>query len=143
MGTNVYAYIIPNELELIEFKLNISKRINNCNTIPELTDYLESILDMVDERYPKLHIGKRSDGWDFLFKKNDEYYNMTKKSIEDFLKKDNILIVDEYENRYSADEFWKEFGNCKAVDEEIIKLEKKHDIVTEEGLRFSPAEYFC
>lgn len=142
MGTNIYAYVIPNELELIEFKTNVSKRINACNDIIQLKEFFETILDTMDVQYPKLHIGKRSGGYSFLFKQNKKHYDLTKKSIEDFLKRNNVLIIDEYGEHYSADKFWEEFGNCKAIDDKTRMVEKKYCLVTEEGLRFSYSEDF-
>lgn len=52
----------------------------------------------------KVHIGKRSAGWKFLWDANNfEYFNPTKESIFDFLKSGRIF--DEYGREFTFEEF--------------------------------------
>ena len=53
----------------------------------------------------KVHIGKSSIGWRFLFNLNDKaYYNSAEYSIQQFLK--TCDIYDEYDEYIDYDEFW-------------------------------------
>lgn len=89
-----------------------------------------------------LHIGKSSGGWMFLFHgyqdyhfDNEFYYDeaININSIEDwakYLKNDNIVILNEYDEEYTYEEFFKmvfykqligannpdNFKNCANID---------------------------
>lgn len=54
----------------------------------------------------KIHIGKSSGGWKFLFNHNNwEYFKKDIDSLKSFLSDNEI--VDEYGHPISSDEFWK------------------------------------
>ena len=80
MGTNVYAIkknIYTND---IFDKYSELAKNHDINGIEKLN---EEILRLKEEN--QVHIGKRSCGWKFLFNHNNwEYYDYTKKSINDF-----------------------------------------------------------
>ena len=83
-----------------------------------------------------LHIGKSSGGWKFLFQgyqdyelDNNKYLNIN--NIEDwknYIKENDILIFDEYDNEISFDDFFKmveekqseeneeNFSNCANIN---------------------------
>lgn len=53
----------------------------------------------------KIHLGKRSSGWKFIFNHNNwKYYDYTEKSIKEFLKSCD-RIFDEYDNDYTVQKF--------------------------------------
>ena len=134
MGTNYYAYIIPVE----EKKKELHTAIDN--------DDFYSIRDLVDEMYSiaeynwsskkisggKIHLGKRSGGWKFLWNpnvyvirgghfegsgNNRHYvsdpttllylYPLTKQGLHDFIFRKDILIYNEYRELQDKEEFWK------------------------------------
>ena len=54
----------------------------------------------------KIHIGKRSAGWKFLWNiHNFEFFNPNEESIYKWLKSKDSFIVDEYGRVYDFDEF--------------------------------------
>lgn len=62
-------------------------------------------------KYSKIHLGKRSYGWQFVWALNGEkYYKPSQKSINDFLSdeicKHGSNLIDEYEREITLDQFW-------------------------------------
>lgn len=56
----------------------------------------------------KIHIGKSSYGWKFVFNHNNKkYYELNRKSIIDFINQDDIRIEDEYGKEIYLADFWK------------------------------------
>lgn len=57
----------------------------------------------------QIHIGKASGGWEFTFKRNEEYYECTLDCILEFLElainSKDYYLIDEYGRKYYADEF--------------------------------------
>lgn len=101
MGTNVYVYRKPYEVP--DFWSQLYKCAVNQD-VRMLVDVLKSMpFDL------KIHIGKRSAGWKFVFNHNDwKFYDYTRDSIDAFLQSCD-LIVDEYNNIITIDQFWSEF----------------------------------
>lgn len=97
MGTNFYCKRIPTQEQLNSIaKLVVSKQIDEA-------------IDKLNEVNEKIHICKCSCGWQVGFDHNNgEYYQPTRKSLEEFLSQPGMVIFDEYNNEYSYDEFWKE-----------------------------------
>lgn len=97
MGTNFYCKRIPTQEQLNSIaKLVVSKQIDEA-------------IDKLNEVNEKIHICKCSCGWQVGFDHNNgEYYQPTRKSLEEFLSQPGTVIIDEYNNEYSYDEFWKE-----------------------------------
>lgn len=119
MGTNYYARIIPKESE----KQQLIKAINidNVDLIEELTQKLYGSRDGYTGRGSKIHLGKRSGGWKFLWNPNvlkvwdnDKHdyvhnyvYPLTKIGITSFVMRDDVVITDEYGEVQDPMEFLK------------------------------------
>ena len=103
MGTNFYCKRIPTQEQLNSIaKLVVSKQIDEA-------------IDKLNEVNEKIHICKCSCGWQVGFDHNNgEYYEPTRKSLEEFLSQPGMVIFDEYNNEYSYDEFWKEIDEHNA-----------------------------
>ena len=96
MGTNVYA-----------IRKNLSKEIIDLLQQKQSLQTYKEINDKIEEN--KIHIGKRSAGWKFLFNHNDwKYYDYTEQSIKDFLKSCDAIVT-EYDEPLTVDEFWEKF----------------------------------
>lgn len=52
-------------------------------------------------RYDKLHLGKSSMGWKFMFKSNTEKYNNFKEFCK-FIRRKDVEVWDDYGNKKSA-----------------------------------------
>lgn len=119
MGTNYYA--IP--------RITNDKKESICEFVQE--DNFEMAKALMPD---KIHIGKKSCGWRFIFNHHDWYYY--KPSLSDlklFLSK--CIIIDEYGDKITNDEFWKlvEFSQNE-------KSELKHGTLFF-GLNFSGADF--
>ena len=103
MGTNFYCKRIPTQEQLNSIaKLVVSKQIDEA-------------IDKLNEANERIHICKCSCGWQVGFDHNNgEYYQPTRKSLEEFLSQPGMVIFDEYNNEYSYDEFWKEIDEHNA-----------------------------
>lgn len=112
MGTNVY-YIKPiTELEKEELK----KRVDSVDNYDDLIDEIQKVLKYqysynLGDSTHKIHIGKRSSGWKFLFslalRNHLDIDHDFKENLRKFLEIG--YIEDEYGERYDFDTFWKEF----------------------------------
>lgn len=102
MGTNYYAVKkLPNSI-----KGKICDLIEN--------DLYEEANELFETNYEKIHIGKQSCGWKFLFNYNHfKYYDLTKESINNFLRNDEIIFFDEYGRVINVDNFWEMVENNK------------------------------
>lgn len=95
MGTNFYAY---KKLKK-EQKDKILQSLEN--------DEYDSVIFDINQFSNKVHIGKQSYGWKFLFNPNSfKYYEPTMKSIDEYLRGEDILLEDEYGRKIDIDEFW-------------------------------------
>lgn len=145
MGTNYYARIIPS----VESKTKLQEAIekNDFNTIDELTTKMYAQLGIDNGNFygGKIHLGKRSAGWKFLWNPNvyvtrdiykdkdsGEYrfgkyipkflYPLTKDGIKEFIQRDDVEIYDEYDEIQNKDEFfemainWVTWKNKEAWD---------------------------
>ena len=66
---------------------------------------LPNLLEQINER---IHVCKRSGGWQIGFDHNwGEYYKPDRKSLDEFLRQPGTFIVDEYNREISVDDFWK------------------------------------
>lgn len=102
MGTNFYA-VLP-----------VKKR--TTNKLREFADKLDTqqLINLEDEMYDihqdlkcyKVHLGKRSYGWAFLWDANDlKYYEPTLTSIKKFIDDNRAKIIDEYGEEFTWDQF--------------------------------------
>lgn len=147
MGTNFYAHRIPNEHERAEIHKKIDEYLNgDC--------MLDDALNELSPDEKGLHLGKMSCGWQFLWCLNPDYYNDNLKSIKTFLSLPDIIIYNEYGEKYTVDEFFDHIGPCLYMDDEHINAfcyERSHptafsrrdkEWTSEDGLRFTTGE-FC
>ena len=126
MGTNFYARIIPKESD----KQALIEAINNDqpDLVEELTQKLYGTRNEYIGQGSRIHLGKRSGGWKFLWNPNVvkvwdsdacEYahnyvYPLTKEGIMKFVMRDDVVITDEYGEVWDNWEFFNEALNwCK------------------------------
>ena len=128
MGTNFYCKRIPTQEQLNSIaKLVVSKQIDEA-------------IDKLNEVNEKIHICKCSCGWQVGFDHNNgEYYEPTRKSLEEFLSQPGMVIIDEYNNEYSYDEFWKEIDEHNANPHNIWDSKK----FTQEITISDNSSYIC
>ena len=128
MGTNFYCKRIPTQEQLNSIaKLVVSKHIDEA-------------IDKLNEVNKKIHICKRSCGWQVGFDHNNgEYYQPTRKSLEEFLSQPDMVIFDEYNNEYTYDEFWKEIDEHNANPHNVWDSKK----FTQEITISDNSSYIC
>ena len=150
MGTNFYARIIPKEEDITYIIDKVNKYLKGL----DLT--LESIESTIDLK--PIHLGKRSSGWQFLWENQPDYFKDNLESIKEFLSRKDVIIYDEYCNKYSYEEFFEEIKPWLYNDENhYINIEQykekckyaqtvyshyNNEWTTEDGLRFTEGE-FC
>jgi hypothetical protein len=168
VGTNYYA--ILTEKEINEKKIKLMQRVidldlshkgmlngftwyrskDDYDTVDPWSEFLEDV---------KIHIGKSSGGWKFIFNKNRWRFYSDIKSLKQFMKK--RVIVDEYSRIVSFDEFWKmvEEKQLNGTDSKTYYESKKGENVSAvykesmrengyyedkiEGYIFSHSDDFC
>lgn len=117
MGTNFYARIIPKE----EDKQKLLDAINNnqYDIIEDLASELYGNRNEYSGLGNKIHLGKRSGGWKFLWNSNvikiwdceacsyayDYVYPLTKEGITNFVMREDVEITDEYGEIQDSKEF--------------------------------------
>lgn len=102
MGTNYYWRPLITEEE----REKLLEKTKNVKTLQEIEDFIYN--DILKERESEVHIGKSSCGWQFLF-----HLGIRKYTCGQSLKKEDIdkwfrsgIIVDEYGDEISVDDFW-------------------------------------
>jgi hypothetical protein len=135
MGTNIYARIHPSKEVQDEFVLKITERIDS-NSMTFADDIYE-LASGFQDKYKKIHLGKRSSGWKFLWQANYDYYDTTKESIDKFLRRDDVELYNEYGEIITPEEVWNEYASAKGN-----VGDGGGEFITEEGLRFSRYD-FC
>ena len=90
IDTNYYAK------KVIQFPLTFT--VNSYDELEELTE-------KVKELQSSVHLGKRSEGWNFLGSWNDGVYYSDYQSYLDYINQPDIEIYDEYNNKLSPSEF--------------------------------------
>lgn len=148
MGTNFYARIIPKEKDI-------------DNTLKVIKNYLIGINlnidnDIIEEISQRIHLGKRSAGWQFLWQENSDYYQDNLKSIKKFLSRKDVIIYNEYGDKFTVDElFNNELENCLYNDENHLNIRQYQqrypneissyiDVnqwTTKDGLRFTKGDF--
>lgn len=142
MGTNFYARIIPSETNkdlLIEAIKN-----NDFNTIDKLYQSMYADRDDVNRHGSVIHLGKRSNGWKFLWNPNvikyynpdsgtieyDYMYPLTKEGISEFLHRKDVVIYDEYGTIFDASSFMNMALNWCPDGYDSIKYENRVNNLT-------------
>ena len=136
MGTNFYAIIPVKERFITELKIfsdNITEKTPN--------EYIKNMLEVfLNKLYDcKIHLGKRSSGWAFLWDLNElKYYEPTLESIHKFIIKSKAYVQDEYGIRYSWEKFINdEIGYCLYPSEKPFTL----DEIVKSDLNVSTKDY--
>ena len=126
MGTNFYA-ILPVKQETKDKFYELAERVSNSN----LDDIKWDLFELQEELDTyKVHLGKRSYGWAFLWDLNNlKYYEPTLESIKEFIDKNNATIQNEYGESFTWDQFINdEIGECMKVHTTIIDgKERRYD----------------
>lgn len=104
MGTNIYARLHPDYKERKKLALKIKDAI--LTNEPDVYYQIENILEEYKEKYPVIHLGKRSAGWKFLWAPNPDYYQNNKQSIDLFLHRADVLLYNEYGEILTPQEVW-------------------------------------
>lgn len=69
-------------------------------------DEIGGLIDMINS-IDRIHIGKYSHGWQFLFNANERrYYDLTRESIDNFIRDENYRFENEYGEIVDPDKFW-------------------------------------
>ena len=126
MGTNFYARILPKK----EDKQKLIDAINNdqYDVIEDLASELYGARNEYSGLGNRIHLGKRSGGWKFLWNPNvvkvwdsdlgdythDFVYRLTKDGITSFVMREDVVITDEYGEVQDPAEFLEmAFNWCK------------------------------
>lgn len=148
MGTNFYARVIP-------------KRKDINDTLKVIRNYLIGIYLKIDtdpiyDMSEVIHLGKRSAGWQFLWQKNNKYYQDNLESIKKFLSRKDVIIYNEYGTKFTVDElFDEELKGCLYNDKGHINLRQYYcrypneykgqslsdEYITKDGLRFTTGDF--
>lgn len=109
MGTNYYLRRIPTKEEIAQcHKLVDERKFEYMDVMNEKygAPYLETVLEKITE---KIHIGKKSCGWRFLFQIHNDLYGKSIQSCIEFLKRQTGTgmwrFIDEYGEEISIDDF--------------------------------------
>lgn len=95
MGTNYYAVK----------KLSNDKKKEMILLLEN--DKYDDFDKLYNSEIKKIHLGKSSCGWKFLFNYNHfNFYQPTRESINEFLINNDITIYDEYGGKITVDKFW-------------------------------------
>lgn len=153
MGTNFYCRKI-NQATKDELRIKFDKLHEDLiESIEDASPSYQSIINnfMWDNEnlIKEIHLGKRSAGWQFLWDyHNGIYFKPTLESIKEFLSQKDIVIYDEYNTRYSLDQFINEeigaYLYCDANHSNGYGGSINWDeyYFTNDGLRFSKFEDF-
>lgn len=99
----------------------------------------DSVFDNDENRYPDIHIGKRSAGWKPIFQASN-FYSSVDEIVEFYIKYKNILtIVNEYEEKLTLQELEEELFNW-----ESCRNWRSHDYniyLDNRGYEFSGVEF--
>ena len=90
MSTNYYAK------KVIQFPLTFT--VNSYDELEELTV-------KVKELQSSVHLGKRSEGWNFLGSWNDGVYYSDYQSFINYINQPDIEIYDDNQNKLTQNEF--------------------------------------
>lgn len=120
MSTNFYARIIPSQSRKKELIKAIET--DKFDKVEELYQdlYGKTYFDGNELHYGLVHLGQRSAGWKFLWNPNlykkVEYspnpstpimiYELNNKSIKEFIDRNDVIIIDEYNNVLDKEAFW-------------------------------------
>lgn len=130
MSTNYYLQHRPTDTQIDDLIELVNSTKNGVN-FKEVINLVHEMYDEPDEwsdtpdLFGRLHIGKRSRGWKFqwcpnIIKRNVSYmqdgeyipkyeyefrYPLTKQGLTDFIMRDDIVVIDEYNEVQDKKEF--------------------------------------
>lgn len=103
MGTNYYWRPLMTE----EQREKILDKVKKSKTLQSIRDFI--YYNILEEHPMEVHIGKSSAGWQFLFslgiRKHIRGQSLKREDIDEWLR--SGIIVDEYGDEESVDDFWK------------------------------------
>lgn len=150
MSTNYYR--IPNQKVVREKYLNLVEQVSDMDIFSpsDVWDEFRTIEKGFERWSPwdefvdglKIHIGKRSSGWKFLWNFNDDKYYSNKEQLFKFIRSGRI--VDEYGELQDTEEFIKmalEWGqpDGKIVNKEYFDQQEKRGF---RSSQFSSKDYY-
>lgn len=136
MGTNIYAI---QKDKVAEWKSKFENSIKEAQDA-NLIGLLPIIESYYNERiHQKIHIGKRSAGWRFLFNHNDWRYYKTIDDLIVFLNQ--CEITTEYGEILSFKDFWSDVTERQETQQS--KTNKLDWYITVAGYEFSTSTEFC
>ena len=172
MGTNFYAKRLPTRsrkdrlYKIVYDQMDVVKIVKMIddgefyaarNHINDFAEDFEKEAKNVEER---VHIGKRSCGWQFLWHwHGGQYYDKTLESIRAFLSDPDIVIEDEYHEIFTVEQFFDDeikdiiyktdklfdlpsyYKHCREKGEKIFESGLNTEFTTEEGLRFCTVDF--
>lgn len=152
MGTNFY-YVVPvSELEQKKLKDMITSE-------PDYYDLVDEINNV--EKHHRIHLGKRSYGWQFLWDYHEgRFFKDNLQSIQDYLNNGGGEIRNEYGEKFTIEEFFdNEINAFLYKDDTHDTLESyyakdptrnrwgispsREEFISKDGLRFCKNEDFC
>lgn len=141
MGTNFYANG-KIDTKCREKLMSHVERLADCiNTQKSWCDLEEVLYDIKGDYPERIHLGKRSAGWQFLWNCNGwKYYQPTLDSIKKFLK--DKVIFDEYGEIFTVEQFLSdELSACLYKKEGLLdgseEAKYRDQFFYSDGLRFS------
>ena len=164
MGTNYYAHIIPTK----ERKDYIKKLVDE-NNFREMEDVIHETYGKRGQHNINggvVHLGKKSGGWKFLWEANHffvdegEYdmeekkwipnivthklYDLTRNSIMEFCRRDDVEIYDEYGEKMTPEEFFDEAFDDDSLWNGKPKLDSLsyHQTLLEKGCDDNTPSYY-
>ena len=150
MGANIYARINPPKAEREKFVLKVKAIVDSDELF--MFSKLNDLLQEYKEEYPEIHLGKRSCGWQFLWAPNPKWYDNTIESIDKFLRREDVVLYNEYGEYLTPEQVWEEYANTKGdthesylqkhPEERRYYTRNDYETVTEEGLRIARDAYF-
>lgn len=115
MGTNFYRRYIPTEDDIKNMHKLLDERKFESDWTVKDSDYKDSLENYIHHFTEEIHICKRSGGWQISFDHNwGKYYFPCREELESFLLEPHTIIVDEYGDQYTPQQFWKEMDEWNA-----------------------------
>lgn len=151
MGTNIYARVNPPKAEREKFVLKVKEIVESDELF--MFSKLHELVQEYSWDYPEVHLGKRSCGWQFLWAPNPKWYENTKASIDKFLRREDVVLYNEYGEYLTPEEVWEDYASMEGYTHETYLDEHPEErryydrvnveTVTKEGLRIASSADFC
>lgn len=126
MGTNFYYKIPLKPREVQHLKNLIDEDV-------DLEKLQEEINTLAEDK--KIHLGKRSHGWQFLWDYHKgKYYQDNLESIKDFLNNKDGYVINEYGDKFTPDEFIEDIKASLYKDKDHMDL-REYQSHSENGPR--------